>query len=122
MANRKYETPDDLRAAVEAYFKKTESRGEFPDYAGMKLFIGIRSEETIKKYCEIDGFKDVFDDAKLRRESFLVRRMTNNNKLAQGCMNALKQEINGGYSDKPADNGDRKLVIELKGIGENAYK
>jgi hypothetical protein len=48
--------------------------------------------------------------------------MTKSNKLAQGCLNALKQEANGGYTDKPVDNGERKLVIELKGIGENAYK
>lgn len=122
MSNRKYKTPEDLAAKINEYFTYNERRNEFPDYAGMKIYIGLKSEATIKSYCEEPGFAELFEEAKLRRESFLVRRMTRDNKLANGCMNALKQENNGGYTDKPADIGDRKLIIELKGVGENAYK
>ncbi len=122
MGQKKYATADELRKAVELYFAKTEGRGEFPDYAGMKIFLGIKSESTIKSYCQIPEYADVFDEAKLRRESYLVRLMTKDNKRAQGCLNALKQEVNGGYTDRPVENTERKLVIELKGIGENAYK
>jgi hypothetical protein len=120
--SKRYETAEALQEAVSRYFIKTEGAGEFPDYAGMKLYLGLYSEAEVKSYCEDPAFKDVFEKAKLRRESFLVRQMTKSNKLAQGCLNALKQEANGGYTDKPVDNGERKLVIELKGIGENAYK
>lgn len=119
---KKYETPDELRRVVYAYFDKCRNSGVFPDYAGMKIAIGIKSEETIKEYCKDPEFKEVFDEAKLGRESYLVRTMTSDNKRAQGCMNALKQPINGGYSDKMLDNGPQKIVIEWSGIGENAYK
>lgn len=122
MSNRKYKTPEDLAVKINEYFTYNERRNEFPDYAGMKIYIGLKSEATIKSYCEEAGFAELFEEAKLRRESFLVRRMTRDNKLANGCMNALKQENNGGYTDKPTDIGDRKLIIELKGVGENAYK
>lgn len=122
MGKRKYATADELRAKVSEYFEINVRRNEFPDYAGMKIYIGLKSESTIKEYCKDADFADVFEEAKLRRESFLVRRMTRDNKLAQGCLNALKQESNGGYTDRPVENTERKLVIELKGIGENAYK
>lgn len=120
--SRTYESADELRKMIDDYFRYHETRGEFPDYAGMKLFIGLKDEATIRRYCEDPEFAEVFADAKLRRESFLVRRMTKDNKLAQGCLNALKQENNGGYTDRPVENQERKLFIELRGVGENAFK
>lgn len=122
MADKVYETPEELWKVVINYFKEIEGRNDLPDYAGMKLAIGIKSEKTIQEMCEDEGFKDIFDWAKLRRESFLVRTMARDNKRAQGCYNALKQEANGGYMDKPVDTGERKIIIDLKGVGENAYK
>lgn len=122
MSRRKtYETAEALQKAVDKYFAENEEKNEFPDLAGMLIFLGI-SKRTMQNYCENSDYKEIFDDAKLKRESFLVRRMTKDNKLAQGCLNALKQEDNGGYTDRPVDNGERKLVIELKGVGENAFK
>ena len=120
--HKTYKTAEDLEKAVNAYFAKNEEDNEFPDYAGMLIYLGIK-EATVKNYCKTsEEYADVFENAKLRRESFLARRMTKDNKLAQGCFNALKQPINGGYTDRPVDNGERKIVIELSGIGEGAYK
>ena len=116
-----YKTAAELKKAVDAYFLDNEEKGEFPDYAGMLIYLGIK-EKTVKTYSQDEDYKEVFDEAQLRRESFLVRRMTKDNKLAQGCLNALKQPINGGYTDRPIDSGERKIVIELSGIGEGAYK
>lgn len=119
---RKYETADELREAVNQYFRKHIANNDFPDYAGMKLFIGIKTEAEVREYCKDPEFADVFNEAALRRESFLVRRMTKDNKLAQGCLNALKQKNNGGYTDRYVDNSERKLTIDLRGVGENAFK
>ena len=123
MGRRKtWETAEALRKAVDKYFAENEANNEFPDYAGMLLYLGI-SDRTVRQYsADNPDYAEIFDEAKLHRESFLVRRMTKDNKLAQGCLNALKQEANGGYTDKPVDNTERKLVIELKGVGENAFK
>ena len=60
--------------------------------------------------------------AKLRRESWLVQRMTGEPKLAQGCLNALKQAKNGGYTDRPVDDGQKTLVVKLEGVGADAFK
>jgi len=119
---RTYETADELWAAVANYFNDLERRDLLPDYAGMKLAIGIKDDATINEMCKNPDFKDIFDWAKLRRESFLVRTMSRDNKRAQGCYNALKQSQNGGYVDKPVDTGERKIIIDLAGVGENAYK
>lgn len=119
---RTYETADELWVAVANYFNDLERRDLLPDYAGMKLAIGIKDDATINEMCKNPDFKDIFDWAKLRRESFLVRTMSRDNKRAQGCYNALKQSQNGGYVDKPVDTGERKIIIDLAGVGENAYK
>lgn len=114
-------TPETLRTAVEKYFDKCEAEKIFPDYAGMRLELGI-AESTIKHYisdeCEdCEAYREIFNNARDRRESYLVRRMTSDNKLAQGCLNALKQPMNGGYIDRPVDNGSGKIEVTLKVAG-----
>ena len=55
--------------------------------------------------------------AQLHREAYLLERMVSDNKLAQGSLNALKQPENGGYVDRPVDNGESKVTINLIGVG-----
>lgn len=117
-----YNSADELWPVVLGYFTEVERKDLLPDYAGMKLAIGIKDDKKIAEMCKDPEIREIFEWAKLRRESFLVRTMSKDNKRAQGCFNALKQVVNGGYTDKPLENGERKLVIELSGIGENAYK
>lgn len=118
-----YETPDKLREAIGIYFTQCQKSNTFPDYAGMKVFLKIK-ERDVKAMCEDQDFADVFEEAMYMRESFLSRRMTSDNKLANGCMNALKQPINGGYSDKYSDmKKESKLTLILGGVGgERACK
>lgn len=114
-------TPETMRIAVEKYFSKCEEDKVFPDYAGMRLELGI-AESTIQRYlsdeCEdCEAYREIFNTARDRRESFLVRRMTSDNKLAQGCLNALKQPMNGGYIDRPVDTTGGKIEVTLKVAG-----
>ena len=61
--------------------------------------------------------------AAARRESWLIRKMTSDNKAVQGCLNALKQPQNGGYTDRPREGGEIRLTINLAGVGgEEAFK
>ena len=67
--------------------------------------------------------RKLFAYAKKKRESWLVRRMTRDNKMAAGCMNALSQPINGGYSKKEEKKNDKKIIIDIRGVGgEEACK
>lgn len=126
---KKYENPKDLENAINEYFAISEGKGEFPDAAGMRLFLNI-SKRTLDAYSsgeteEAQAYRDVLDAAKDRRESWLARRMVTEPKAANGCMNALKQPDNGGYIDKPIqETGERKLTINLVHIkgGEEAFK
>lgn len=123
MASKVYETPEDLQKAIALYFTNCQKGNVFPDYAGMKVFLKIK-ERDVKAMCENPEYADVFEDAMYMRESFLARRMTSDNKQANGCMNALKQPINGGYSDKYSDlKKESKLTLVLSGVGgEKACK
>lgn len=88
----------------------------------MCLFLKI-SKSTLLKYQDPDqnenaeGFREVLDEAAARRESYLVRIMVTDNKRAQGCLNALKQKENGGYTDRPVENTEKTLNIKLVGVG-----
>lgn len=119
----KYETPEKLRDAINRYFAECEKKGEFPDLAGMCLFLKI-SKRTLDKYCNpelypetAEDYQDALDEAKDRRESFLVRIMVTDNKRAQGCLNALKQPENGGYTDRPAESQEKTLKVQILGVG-----
>jgi hypothetical protein len=120
---RKYKDAAAMRAAVEAWMAEQEAKGEFPDEAGMILALGLK-KRMIERYCsETENpedwreYKDIFEDAKLEREHFLVTRMVKDNKLAQGCLNALKQPANGGYIDRPLDTGKVEVTLKVSGIG-----
>lgn len=125
----KYENPADLRQAIEKYMADCETVGAFPDLAGMRLALGVSQSlltqrckagkdatpEQIKRAAE---FQEVLDYAKDCRESWLARKMTSDNKAAQGCMNALKQPCNGGYIDRPVqDNQNTSVEIRVVGVG-----
>ena len=116
---KRFETPEDLRKAVEAYIDTCEAEGIFPDYAGMRLALGI-AERTLNKYtqgdsAEAQAYAEALEYAKDKRESWLVRKMTSDNKAAQGCLNALKQPSNGGYIDRPQESGEKKLIVSFQG-------
>lgn len=126
---RTYENADELRAAVDAYFDDCEAQGVFPDWAGLKLHLGPADDRTYEEWQKGDSdfakeCREIFAKAAAKRESWLVRVMTSDNKRAQGCLNALKQPQNGGYIDRPQDNGGEiKVTLNLAGVGgESAFK
>jgi hypothetical protein len=117
-----YESPAKLREAINIYFTQCQRGNTFPDYAGMKVFLKLK-ERDVKALCEDPDFADVFEEAMYMRESFLSRKMTNDARAATGCMNLLKQPINGGYSEKNSGNKESKLTLVLSGVGgERACK
>lgn len=81
------------------------------------------AKSTLLKYQDpeqnenAEAFKEVLDEAAARRESYLVRIMVTDNKRAQGCLNALKQKENGGYTDRPAESQEKTLKVQILGVG-----
>lgn len=115
---KKMYTPEELQAKVDEFFDKCERDGTPPLLPQMLLYLGIRSRNTVINWCKDDpAYQEVFDYAQLHREGYLLGRMVSDNKLAQGCLNALKQVENGGYLDRPADSGESKVTINLVGVG-----
>ena len=115
-----FENGEALKSAIDQYFEKCTAISAFPDYAGMRLALHL-TEEKIKEMQsddneKADEFKQAFNYAKDRRESWLARRSIDN-KAAQGCLNMLKQPCNGGYIDKPADNKEKVLTLKVEGVG-----
>lgn len=115
----KYPTPEELKAKVDEYFTLCQEQRQFADYAGMRLFLGLKKKD-IEEMCSdgelADEYIDVFDYAEDRRECLLVRQLVTQPKLAQGIKLALAMPENGGYSEKNAEvSREKKFVVKLEG-------
>jgi len=133
--SRTYSKPEDLRAEILRYFEECQKARILPDYPGMVIFLKFRSKAALedlanpehwleefggdeeKAAAKAKAYGEILEEAALRRESFLVRLMSSDNKRAQGCLNILKQKENGGYVDKPTESGEKTLNIRVIGCG-----
>ena len=120
MAHKTYDL-NTLTQKIDEYFKNCNAEDIFPDEAGMIIYLDI-SHKTYERYGKDEELSEPIARARALRESWLVRRMTGEPKLAQGCLNALKQPKNGGYVDRPMDTGGKELTINLVGVGADAFK
>ena len=131
---KKVGTPEDMKRNVEKYFAEREALGEFATFAGMLKFLGI-SKRTYYRYLEDDNgdesmseedrraYRKIFEDAELRREDYLEKKMVSEPRLANGCMNSLKQPQNGGFKEKIETELDARITVVTSGVGgENAFK
>lgn len=123
-----YDTPQKFRAAVDKYIDECESTGIFPDIAGMRIALKMTKADiealTSPGNDNCEEYKDILAYAVDRRESWLARKMSSDNKAANGCMNLLKQADNGGYVDKQTDKTPQKVIVDFSGMpgGMNAFK
>lgn len=123
-----YNDPKALRQKVEDYFEKCQKERVFADYAGMRMFLRLNKQE-ISDMCDpnVSGdkaydYQDIFNYARDRRESDLVRKMVTDPKAAQGCKAALAMPENGGYSDKAAEKQDKKVSIKVSEEDAELFK
>ena len=113
----KFESAEQFRKAVDKYFDYMEELGKFPDHAGMCIFLGLE-QYKLENNPNHEKYADTLDYAQMRRESWLSQRMAEDPKGANGYMNLLKQKKNGGYTDRPKEEGGgAELTINLVGIG-----
>ena len=131
---KKVGTPEDMKRNVDRYFADREEKGEFATFAGMLQFLGISKRTYYRLINEDNGdetlteeerkaYRKIFEDAQLRREDFLEKRMVTDPRAANGCMNSLKQPQNGGFKDRFEGEIDAKITVNVVGVGgENAFK
>ena len=119
MGRSKTQRAAEMRGEIDRYFAQRRAEGRFPTEAGMLLALDL-SEEEYKKLSEARLFKKEFDRARLARNDWLENQMVTESGRASGCMNALKQEKNGGYADKAGQGAEKRLVIRLEGVGRGA--
>ena len=107
--------PETLMKAIKCYHDEAESKGNFADLAGLLNYCMLTDEEYAMMKEDPD-FKMPLLVARRRRESWLNRKAVDS-KAANGCKMLLAQEENGGYSDKPVENREKKFIVKLEGVG-----
>lgn len=118
----KKEKPEALEQRVNQYFADCDERGRFPTEPGMLLHLGL-SGEKLQRYLADPKYQEVWERAKMRRNDWLENHMVTDGRCANGCMNALKQEKNGGYADRSApEKKQKRFSIVMQGVGKDAAK
>lgn len=114
------EKPEKLEGRVASYFDKCYAEARFPTESGMILYLGLAGKKA-QDYLADPAYAEVWERARYRRMDWLENQMVTEPKCANGCMNALKQEKNGGYADRSAPEKKTKgLVIKMLGVGKGA--
>jgi len=109
----KYGTPEEMQAAIDAYFVGCEVEEEPYTITGLALALGFTTRQSLINYEGREEFLDTVKTAKLRVEQFAEKKLFGPN--ATGAIFALK---NYEWRDKTeqaltgADGGP----IEIKGI------
>jgi hypothetical protein len=116
-----------FRTKVDEYFQICDEAGVFPDEKGMFLHLGIFEEDLDNLVSDENEYADeyvrILKLARYRRESWLSRNMVRDNKMANGCMNALKQEQNGGYIDRPSSSKKQTVeIVMADGVSKDLFK
>ena len=119
MGKSKTQRMAELRRRIDEYFARREAEGRFPTEAGLLLELGLTEEEYSGQFAD-DRLRHELERARLRRMDWLENQMVTESGKATGCMNALKQEKNGGYADKAGTGGEKRLIIRLEGVGSGA--
>ena len=131
---RKVGTPEDMKRNVEKYINDRLEQDELPSFAGMLKYLGI-SKRTYQRLMNVEedddtmseeerhAYRKIFEDAQLIREDWLERKMVRDPRAANGCMNSLKQPMNGGFKERFDGEIDAKITVNVVGVGgENAFK
>ena len=119
---KKY-TPEAFADKVDEYLKLCEDKEQFPDEAGMLLYLDI-SDETLRKYGEDkeNNYIGTIKKAQKVRESWLTRRvMSDNAKAVTGAIFALKQPKNGGWRDVQETSGAMNITVNLPGMNGGTF-
>ena len=115
----KFATPEELDKACICFLAECEEKNKFPDEASLLRFLDI-SQDTKERYISnednsFSGFAEVLKKQELIRESALVQLIVQNQKDT-GLMFLLKQQKNGGYSDKQQADSKQTVEIQIQGV------
>ena len=112
-------TLSELKSGIDKYFNECEAESVFPDEAGMALYLGLE-RGTLEKWLDDDrpyrsGYKRAIRDARLRRESVLVRGIYASDRSTSGKIFLSRQGSAGALSDKlSAEERSGYISVEVK--------
>jgi hypothetical protein len=90
---RKYKSPDEMKIAIDKYFKQTDIT---PTKCGMALFLGFGDKQSLIDYEKRKEYSALLKNALTRLEKYWEERLKANN--VTGAIFWLKN--NAGYSDR----------------------
>lgn len=106
---------------INAYFTECRANGNYPDEAGMILYLGLEREAYDRYLCggEGKGYAAALKRAQLKRESIIIRDIYGSEKASTGKIFLARQISSGGLPVKPAEKS-KKVTVDVRINGESA--
>jgi hypothetical protein len=98
---KKYQTPEELQAAIDRYFEKMDNEKRAYTVQGLAYELGFTCTEALQQYEAGEGyevFHDIMKMAKLRIEAYKAEGLQDKSKSTIGLIFDLK--ANYGWQDK----------------------
>jgi len=123
-----YTDPKRLRSKVDEFFAECEENNKFASFPAMLLYLNISKPKYDElRDPEVNGkmaqkYQDIHEYAMLRRQDQLLQKMVNDPKMSTGCKAALAMPENGGFTERTAENQDRKINIRVSEENAELFK
>lgn len=112
-----------LGGKIDELIEYCDENGEPPVSHVVRKIIGVSEDEITRWRSGEDG--EAFAGAVRRlddyRTYFWLKKGLDDPRWASFSTFNLKQSINGGFSDKPADGGEVTVRLRLEGVGADAF-
>ncbi len=114
-------TAGELEAKIGDYFSRCGETGWKPNWQGLAVFLGETSQ-TLTCWAEGGRGTDA-ESARLLKKAADTISDQLQQRTDSMAMISVKQTLYGGFAEKPRENSDRKVTIEVKfgGKGEDEY-
>ena len=120
MAGRppKYESPEELEKAVEAYFDECVIKKDIPIQSGLAYSLGFASRQSLYDYAQKEQYSYIIGRAKLRCEDELNQAALKGE--ANPSIAKLNLATNYGYSEKQMIEHSGNVATQFSIIGIDA--
>jgi hypothetical protein len=112
----KFETPEELESAIQAYFDEMSKTNGIITISGLAYFLGFVSRQSIYDYKERDAFSYILKRATLFVESCYESKLSGT--TPTGAIFALKNmgwkdKVETGFTDNDGKDVQQQFIFQL---------
>ena len=112
---RKYDTAEELQAAIDQYFTNCQEREKNPTFSGLAYALGFLQRQSLNQYADRDDELSI----PIKRAGLFIESCYEEQLQSNSCTGAIFALKNRGWSDKQEieHSGKADLNIKVEYVG-----